>query len=626
MQVNPFFIRGHKYGHAAFYLLFGLLICRLQAWGAPNIDLDTAAYPKGLKEPTAEETAWWNQKAVVRTEVPVTALGLSRMQAAGRLPSALQPSAGTFQPLAMTPQAFPSDLQEGNLPPEVDNSLLDAFPPIRSQVGGSCQSWCTTYYQMTYMTALVKGWNAKTGTDDYRFSPRWTYNFINGGADNGASMYAAVRLETCNGAARWSDFYAGVTPVFTAWPLDAAVYQRAAGSRISAFGSVSQLGTAEGLAKLKAYLNNGSILFFGTFISSWAGTTVSDDPSLAEDAAWVGERACHYMQNTNLGSHCMTCVGYNDTLWIDVNGNGQVDAGEKGALKIANSWGTGWNNRGFIWLAYDALRQVSAVPGAPTNRSAAFSSASWIEVSDDNAPRLLGSITLRAVHRDQVWLDFLRTSTQAQEPFPSPEEQWGGYIFYSGAFSAGSFGFDGLDYTSNPADAPAVTFVFDLTEIAPADLEPHRYVARVRNQTSPGIDVSSFTLSGGADQAVLGACAAMPQSAAAMDTVYAFADAPTRAAWLRRADDLTQVRVFPNPWRGDRHAALPVYFNHLPAGSTVRIYTSSGRLCRTLFAGSGYAGWDRREEAGTEAGRGVYFYSVQDTSGNHREGKFAIIR
>lgn len=612
---------------AGFCLLLGMIQTPILAWTAQVVDLDTAAFPKGLTDPTAEETAWWNRNTLQRSAFPVTALGLRRAAAAGR-PLSFAPPAlpDAWQAGRLTALAFPADLKPDDLPPEVDNSLLDAFPPIRSQVGGSCQSWCTTYYQMTHMTALVKGWNAKTGTDDFRFSPRWTYNFINHGVDNGASMYAAIALEKSNGAARWSEFYAGVTPVFTAWPLAASVYRNAACSRISSFGSVSQLDEAEGLARLKAHLNNGSVLFFGTYISSWAGTTVSDDPAIADDGPWVGERACHYMRNTNLGSHGMTCVGYNDYLWIDVNGNDQVEAGEKGALKIANSWGPSWNNKGFIWLAYDALRQVSAVPGAPADREAAFYSATWIEVAFDNAPKLLGGITLRAAHRDQVWLDFLRTSTQAQEPYSPSEADWGGYIFFSGAFSAGSFGFDGVDYSSRPSEAPAVTFVFDLTEIAPADLDPRRYVARLRNQGSPAVEVSAFAVSGGADDAVLGACAAMPQSAAALDTVYAFADAPTRAAWLRQADDLSRMRVFPNPWRADRHAGQPVYFNHLPAGSTVRIYTSSGRLCKTLSAGPGYVGWDRREEAGSDAGRGVYFYSVSDPAGNHREGKFALIR
>ena len=40
---------------------------------------------------------------------------------------------------------------------------------------------------------------------------------------------------------------------------------------------------------------------------------------------------------------------------------GCVEKGEKGAFKIANSWGTDFDNDGFIWMSYDALNLVSSV-------------------------------------------------------------------------------------------------------------------------------------------------------------------------------------------------------------------------------------------------------------------------
>ena len=61
----------------------------------------------------------------------------------------------------------------------------------------------------------------------------------------------------------------------------------------------------------------------------------------------------------------MTVVGYNDDIWVDINSNGFVDPGEKGAFRIANSWGTGWGEGGFCWMSYDALKNPSAVSGGP---------------------------------------------------------------------------------------------------------------------------------------------------------------------------------------------------------------------------------------------------------------------
>ena len=59
----------------------------------------------------------------------------------------------------------------------------------------------------------------------------------------------------------------------------------------------------------------------------------------------------------------MAIVGYNDNIWTDINNNDKVDAGEMGALKIVNSWGTGYCNGGFVWVAYDALNSVTSVNG-----------------------------------------------------------------------------------------------------------------------------------------------------------------------------------------------------------------------------------------------------------------------
>ena len=70
----------------------------------------------------------------------------------------------------------------------------------------------------------------------------------------------------------------------------------------------------------------------------------------------------------------MTLVGYNDNLWIDVNGNNTVDTGEMGAFKIANSWGEGYGNDGFMWIAYDALNLATAVSDGPTTRTRIFTS------------------------------------------------------------------------------------------------------------------------------------------------------------------------------------------------------------------------------------------------------------
>ena len=68
----------------------------------------------------------------------------------------------------------------------MDNSTLRYFPPIRSQGSlGSCGQFSSVYYTLTHMTALARNWDAKSGGDSYRFSPKWTYNMLNGGENVG---------------------------------------------------------------------------------------------------------------------------------------------------------------------------------------------------------------------------------------------------------------------------------------------------------------------------------------------------------------------------------------------------------------------------------------------------------
>lgn len=69
----------------------------------------------------------------------------------------------------------------------------------------------------------------------------------------------------------------------------------------------------------------------------------------------------YYSNTVFSGRHALTVVGYNDNIAVDINQDGQIEDNERGALKLANSWGADDNNNGFFWLSYDALNKVSKV-------------------------------------------------------------------------------------------------------------------------------------------------------------------------------------------------------------------------------------------------------------------------
>jgi hypothetical protein len=96
--------------------------------------------------------------------------------------------------------------------------------------------------------------------------------------------------------------------------------------------------------------------------------------------------------------------------------------------------------------------------------------------------------------------------------------------------------------------------------------------------------------------------------------------------------DLSQVKVYPNPWRKDKHATQNVTFANLPIGSTVKLFTVSGHQVKSFTESGGKAIWDLTNDSGDKVASGIYVYliTVGDTgyggNGQKLKGKVAVIR
>ena len=101
--------------------------------------------------------------------------------------------------------------------------------------------------------------------------------------------------------------------------------------------------------------------------------------------------------------------------------------------------------------------------------------------------------------------------------------------------------------------------------------------------------------------------------------------APAQADVTLVAADLNTVRVFPNPWRTDRSAGLPITFDGLPANSTIKIFTISGQLVRSLSASTGGIAWDLKNDSGSKVASGIYLYLITNDQNQKTRGKLAII-
>ncbi len=381
------------------------------------------------------------------------------------------------------------DIPSVSLPAAVDNSQLKAFPPIGDQGAlNSCVSYSTTYYQMTHMFGMALDWDAKNDSENIRkFSPKWTFNLTNAGENGVFGLDSTFLLFLKCGAALWNEFpyYPDDTSQenFTKWPTDASIWRNALNYRIQDYGYIKMWDGSKTpvespddpeLHKVKQLLNNGYVLTFETNVSIWRFSKISDDISTNEDDALVDEHIAHLTDKATLkvDGHTMTLVGYNDNIWVDINENGSVDSGEKGAFKIANSWGTAeemissdnsfswYSNQGFLWLSYDALNSISSVSGCPqTERRNAINGGNkvyWILPKKASEPKMLIEYTINHANKYEIETLFGYSSYDKKSPvlYLDPYN-----INLLTSLPSINSSFDG---TSNACDA---TFVFDISEL-----------------------------------------------------------------------------------------------------------------------------------------------------------------
>jgi C1A family cysteine protease/PKD repeat protein len=545
----------------------------------------------GARRPTATQWAWGEENLVRTRDVKLNRLGLERVNAHRRGFGQRPLEHTEIEVVATGAEAIGAKATTGTsggtvalasvtLPTGVDNSLLKYFPPIRSQGSlGSCAQFAAVYYTLTHMTALARNWDAKGGGDTLRFSPKWTYNMVNGGENVGSWHYDAYAIAQKHGLATWADFPYDAD--YRGWCLNPNGWWNALGTRADLTGRIPALNTDTGLSQVKQLLVNGYVLNFATYIYSWVWTTVANDPSTTADDALVG-KPCVAMVNGTSGGHCMTIVGYNDDLWVDLNANGIVDAGEKGALRIANSWGTGWNEAGYCWISYQALRTRNA---ASTSEGLAwYDEATWVTARASYTPKLVAQFTLNHLKRNQLNVT-LGTSASTQS---KPAAIWTPNRVL--AYAGGAWAFNG---TATACDG---TFYLDFTDLVPATAGTTRYYLGMYDSTAGDVaTLDGFTLVDlvHGKQVVF---PTVPQTAdAAQDYVYVDYDfsngaqAPVAAATVSTTGgNLPLTVTFDASASSDADGQIVAYAWNFGDGATgtgvtvQHIYTQAGAFAATL--------------------------------------------
>ncbi|MBP7343960.1 MAG: hypothetical protein KA982_04485 [Clostridia bacterium] len=258
-----------------------------------------------------------------------------------------------------------NDMQR-SLPSYVDLSSDPCFPPLGDQGNlGSCTAFATTYYQFSYEVNKLN--NITSSANRVVYSPKWTYNWINNGQDGGSYVTDALLVLRNYGALKISDLpydsnYTWI-PGNTNLNSNEMIPERleALETRLSTFysltlqnyGTFITESTDSNLNNIKNKLNNGKVLTTTTVPNfNYKYGYDHNNNQIKVNYRCYGS-----------GGHTMTIVGYDDNVTCDVNNNGIIEDCERGAFKLADSYGTNgtiYDTNGYMWVLYDAINAVSA--------------------------------------------------------------------------------------------------------------------------------------------------------------------------------------------------------------------------------------------------------------------------
>jgi len=224
-------------------------------------------YKTGLPELTEEELQWQNQHMLKVKKVKLNKIGLERVnqwrakKGKGKIKKDEpdMPAVGNDLEVvtgASAPVDSSSELPSADYPGYVDNSQLQYFPPIGNQGSlNSCGVFSGTYYAMTHMHAMANNLDAKNGGDAMRLSPKWTYNMVNGGGNNGTWYYWAYEIGQKHGSATWAEF--PYDSNYRAWNLNPNTWENALYRRFDQYGYVLNTHQDTGIDQVKQMLVNG---------------------------------------------------------------------------------------------------------------------------------------------------------------------------------------------------------------------------------------------------------------------------------------------------------------------------------------------------------------------------------
>ena len=269
----------------------------------------------------------------------------------------------------VTPKAQPADYvarrkarrAAPQLPPYVYNGQDKYFPPIFNQDGGSCGSAAAIGYQFTHEMNSYRDADASLPENQYPSHFTWLMAYQTSTTEGMAKGNGIPNVPTYGGRT-YSRLFGAQThddPDY-GWMQGYDKWFSAMWNRTAYEFSLGPTNTPEGRQELKEWLYNhsGDATMHGGGVAGIGvaayGTWAAIPNSTANKAAGVvGMKYVKAWGDTF--NHALTVCGYDDRIEFDLDGDGivgEVEEDEVGAWIIANSWGDGWENKGFIYCPY----------------------------------------------------------------------------------------------------------------------------------------------------------------------------------------------------------------------------------------------------------------------------------
>jgi hypothetical protein len=274
---------------------------------------------------------------------------------------------------AKGPDVGVTKVDPARLPSRVDNSTRPEFPPIYKQNGGACGQFTAIASIFTYEMNVMNDTHANT--DANRFPADFSWNMVNGAdKENGSEAYHGWETARHVGIPTVKTYGTVHRKEAGPWPNGYEIWReamqyRVAGYRYTPATTVAQINEARGWLfdrnqpKSNKEAIGGLLALDGRMGEREKVTkTIPDGEHQAGEELWIRWGPSGY-------GHGITCVGYDDRVGYDVNGDGKITNDidtngdqkitladwERGAFIVVNSWGKNWANDGKIYLLYSAM-------------------------------------------------------------------------------------------------------------------------------------------------------------------------------------------------------------------------------------------------------------------------------